>query len=109
MTLTEAQQAANVAATLRAEKQYALDSLHAAKEEIERLRAEVESKSDQIGKLYKACNERDVLLNSLKGIAEYCSTDHGTLSAITRLVTIRNTADRAVAAYQQQPQPEKSK
>lgn len=69
--------------------------------EIVDLQSEVESKSEQIGKLYKVCNERDVLLNTVKGIAEYCSTDHGALSAISRLAAIRNTADRAVAAYQQ--------
>ncbi len=33
--------------------------------EIKRLQAEVESKSEQIGKLYKVCNERDVLKNLL--------------------------------------------
>lgn len=36
------------------------------------------------------------LERELRGIAEYCSTDHGTLGAIARLAAVRNTAARAV-------------
>lgn len=32
--------------------------------EIERLRAEVQSKNEQIGTLYKVCNERDIIKNA---------------------------------------------
>lgn len=37
-----------------------------AADEIEQLRAEVASKSEQIGKLYRVCNERDVLRLALQ-------------------------------------------
>lgn len=37
--------------------------------EINRLKAEIASKSEQIGKLYKVCNERDVLKNALASLA----------------------------------------
>lgn len=45
--------------------QHESDCVEAAKTEIARLRAEIESKSKQIGKLYKVCNERDVLRNAM--------------------------------------------
>lgn len=38
--------------------------------EIDRLRAEINSKSEQIGKLYRVCNERDVLRAALKPFAD---------------------------------------
>lgn len=51
--------------------------------------------------------EVTALRTTLEGIAEYCSTDHGTLSAIARLASIRNTAERALCVSGQSPQPEK--
>ena len=76
--------------------------------EIERLTAEVQSKNDQIGKIYTICNEKAVIQNAndhlraaLKGIAEYCSGDDRTLGALQRLAAIRNTAEQAIRTDEQ--------
>jgi len=76
--------------------------------EIERLTAEVQSKNDQIGKIYTVCNEKAVIQNTndhlraaLKGIAEYCSGDDRTLGALQRLAAIRNTAEQAIRTDEQ--------
>jgi hypothetical protein len=49
----------------------------------------------------KAERENVALRAALKGIAEYCSGDDRTLGAIERLISIRNTAERAVRADEQ--------
>lgn len=54
---------------LRATRSPAIVQMHGWKAEIERLTGEVDNKSEQIGKLYKVCNERDVLKNALTSLA----------------------------------------
>jgi hypothetical protein len=56
---------------LRATRSPAIVQMREWKAEIERLTDEVASKSEQIGKLYKVCNERDVLKNALASLAYF--------------------------------------
>jgi phage shock protein A len=90
--------------------------------EIAQLRAENERLKRQLGEIkseaaelatglrralvdaatFQARSER--LGAALKGIAEYCSADGSTLGAIERLIAIRNTAERALRAVEQERQ-----
>lgn len=54
---------------------------------------------DGPSELTRLRRENARLVAVLKGIAEYCSGDSGTLRAIQRLAAIRNTADQAVRAH----------
>jgi hypothetical protein len=58
-----------------------------------------------LGKLEDALAQRDALVNTLKGIAEFCSSDANTLGAIERLAHIQNTAVAVLALVSSQKEP----